>query len=135
MFACILLAFIFEEAAIFGLIVGIIILFVLYVLSSYIKKYKYNEGYYSDKRLKVLSDIINGIRTIKAYAWEKPFYNLVEKFRNKMITNFQKHEVAESCMWGFGITGGYFVGIAVFGYHYAMDREFNYEESIAGIGI
>ena len=96
MFACILLAFIFEEGAIFGFIVGVIILFVLYVLSSYVKKYKYNEGYYSDKRLKVLSDIINGIRTIKAYAWEKPFYKLVEKFRNKMIVNYTKHEITES---------------------------------------
>ena len=38
-------------------------------------------------------------------------------------------------MWGLGITGGYIMGIAIFGYHYAMDREFNYEHSIAAIGI
>ena len=102
MFACILLAFIFEEGAIFGFIVGVIILFVLYVLSSYVKKYKYNEGYYSDKRLKVLSDIINGIRTIKAYAWELPFYKLINKFRNKMVKYTFKLELLESIMWGVG---------------------------------
>ena len=27
------------------------------------------------------------------------------------------------------------MGIGIFGYHYAMDREFNYEDSIAAIGI
>ena len=38
-------------------------------------------------------------------------------------------------MQGIGYTGGYVMGIAIFGYHYAMDREFNYEDSIAAIGI
>ena len=107
----------------------------LYIGCSYIKKFKYNEGVYSDKRLKVLTDIINGIRTIKAYAWELPFYNLVNKFRSKMVIFTMKHELIESVMWGIGYTGGYVVGLSIFGYHYAMDREFNYEDSISAIGV
>ena len=38
-------------------------------------------------------------------------------------------------MFGLSYTGGYIMGIAIFGYHYAMDREFNYEDSIAAISI
>ena len=38
-------------------------------------------------------------------------------------------------MWGLGITGGYIMALVIFGYHYAMDREFNYEDSISAIGI
>ena len=79
-----------------GFIVGVFIILFMYVASGCIKKYKYNEGLNSDKRLKVLSDIINGIRTIKACGWEIPFYNLVNKFRSKMVKNTAKHEVTES---------------------------------------
>ena len=118
-----------------GFIIGVIIILFMYIGSGCIKKYKYNEGFYSDKRLKVFSDIINGIRTIKAYGWETPFYNLVNKFRSKMVKNIAKHEITESLMWGLAITGGYIMALVIFGYHYAMDREFNYEDSIAAIGI
>ena len=38
-------------------------------------------------------------------------------------------------MWGLGTTGGYIMALAIFGYHYAMDREFNYEDSIAAISL
>ena len=83
----------------------------------------------------MLTDIINGVRTIKVYAWEIPFYSLVNKFRNKMVQFTKKHEITESLMQGIGYTGGYVLGIAIFGYHYAMDREFNYEDSISAIGV
>ena len=79
-----------------GFIVGIIIIVFMYFGSGCIKNFKYNEGFYSDKRLKVLSDIINGIRTIKAYAWETPFFKLVNKFRGKMVSYTAKHEITES---------------------------------------
>ena len=34
-----------------------------------------------DKRLKVINDIIVGIKTIKCYAWEKPFEKIVSAIR------------------------------------------------------
>ena len=134
-FTCILLSFSFKEAVLLGFLVGLIVIFIMYVGSGFIKKFKYNEGFHSDKRLKVISDIINGIRTIKAYAWEIPFYKLVNKHRSKMVANTRKHEMTESLMWGFSIGGGYLMALAIFGYHYAMDRKFNYEDSVAAIGV
>jgi len=60
------------------------------------------ESFYSDKRLKTISDIINGIKTIKAYAWELPFVKLVNKFRNKMVSHLFRSDLVESSIWGLG---------------------------------
>ena len=71
----------FKEAAVLGAILAWIIFAFQYCAARKIREYKYSEGGFSEKRLKVISDIINGIRTIKVYAWEVPFAKLVEKFR------------------------------------------------------
>lgn len=103
LFTLIMLSFIFKEAVLFGLLVALLIIALEVVASKMINRYKYREGSFSDKRLKTISDIINGIRTIKAYAWEIPFLNLVNKFRSKMLLNSAKNQLIESSMWG--ITG------------------------------
>ena len=126
---------IFKEAALIAFVVALLIIFCIYFLSRFIRKYKYKESYYSDKRLKTLSDVINGIRTIKAYAWELPFYKLINKFRSQMVKYTFKLELLESIMWGIGSSGGYLMALFMFLYHYEMDREFSYEHSIAAIGI
>ncbi|XP_063373553.1 ATP-binding cassette subfamily C member 4-like [Cydia amplana] len=41
----------------------------------------------TDERVKVMSELVNGVQVIKMYAWEKPFEKLVEKLR-KMEVNF-----------------------------------------------
>lgn len=41
----------------------------------------------TDERVKVMSELVNGVQVIKMYAWEKPFERLVDKLR-KMEVNF-----------------------------------------------
>jgi ABC-type multidrug transport system fused ATPase/permease subunit len=134
-FAMIMLAILFGEAAIFGVIVAILIMGVQILSSKMMRKYRYMEGFYSDKRLKTISDIINGIRTIKAYAWEIPFLNLVSKHRRNMMKNTLKAESIESTQWGFACASGYIIGVVMFGYHWGMGRTLEYEDALAGIGI
>ncbi|GFN81887.1 ABC transporter c family protein [Plakobranchus ocellatus] len=40
---------------------------------------------HTDKRVKIMNEIISGIRIIKMYCWEKPFRNLVEKLRSDEV--------------------------------------------------
>lgn len=35
----------------------------------------------TDERVKVMSELVNGVQVIKMYAWERPFEKLVEKLR------------------------------------------------------
>lgn len=41
----------------------------------------------TDERVKVMSELVNGVQVIKMYAWEKPFEKLVDKLR-KLEVNF-----------------------------------------------
>ena len=52
-----------------------------------------------------------------------------------MQSNLIKNELTESSMWGLGVSGGYIIAIPIFGYHYAMGREFSYQDSLAAISM
>lgn len=56
-------------------------------LSKKIRKTKYE---IQDSRIKMMNEILNGIRVIKFYGWEESFQRLVKKLRNKEIRNLIK---------------------------------------------
>lgn len=43
--------------------------------------YRYKLVGHSDGRIRILNEIIQGIQTIKVYAWEKPFAKIVDQIR------------------------------------------------------
>ncbi|KAK0054448.1 multidrug resistance-associated protein 4, partial [Biomphalaria pfeifferi] len=44
-------------------------------------KLRHKTAIHTDERVKVMNEIISGMRVIKMYCWEKPFGELVEKIR------------------------------------------------------
>ncbi|XP_012941427.1 multidrug resistance-associated protein 4, partial [Aplysia californica] len=48
-------------------------------------KLRHKTAIHTDERVKVMNEIISGMRVIKMYCWEKPFEQLVEKIRNLEI--------------------------------------------------
>ena len=83
--AFVLIGINFREASVFGFLTFILIVICQWIISRFTVKWKYLEGVYSDKRTKVITDTINGIRTIKAYAWEIPFMKLIQKWRRSQL--------------------------------------------------
>ncbi|XP_041973565.1 ATP-binding cassette subfamily C member 4-like isoform X1 [Aricia agestis] len=78
-------------AALAGL--GVIILQTLLVqtyLSSWLAKLRGKIAKRTDERVKVMSELVNGVQVIKMYAWEKPFEKLVENLR-KLEVKFITH--------------------------------------------
>ena len=47
------------------------------------KRMLQKEEGFTDRRIKLVADMIAGIRTIKAYAWEDVFERKIEKVREK----------------------------------------------------
>lgn len=43
--------------------------------------YRYHLVEHTDARIRIMNEIIQGIQTIKIYAWEKPFAKVVDKIR------------------------------------------------------
>ncbi len=40
-----------------------------------------------DERTKMTSEVLNGIRVIKLYAWEVPLRDIIEQIRKKEVGN------------------------------------------------
>ncbi|KAJ8734039.1 hypothetical protein PYW07_014590 [Mythimna separata] len=55
----------------------------------------------TDKRIKLMSEIINGIQVIKMYAWEKPFQLVVKAARAYEMTSLRKSIFIRSMFLGF----------------------------------
>nr|UEO57356.1 ABCC2 [Conogethes punctiferalis] len=55
----------------------------------------------TDKRIKLMSEIINGIQVIKMYAWEKPFQLVVKAARAYEISALRKSIFIRSVFLGF----------------------------------
>ena len=47
--------------------------------------YRRKTALHTDERVKVMNEIIAGMRVIKMYCWEKPFGELVEKIRRSVL--------------------------------------------------
>ena len=56
-------------------------------LSKKMRKTKYE---IQDSRIKMINEILNGIRVIKFYGWEESFQRIVKKLRNKEISHLIK---------------------------------------------
>jgi ABC-type bacteriocin/lantibiotic exporter with double-glycine peptidase domain len=135
MLAFALIAINFKEGSAIGLLVFILIIISQILLSKITQKWKYKEGVFSDKRIDVISDSINGIRTIKTYGWEIPFQRLIKNLRNSQLYLVLKSHFISSLGFGVFQNGGFLIAIAIFGYHYAMEREFSYSRSLSTIVI
>lgn len=50
--------------------------------------YRYHLVGHSDARIRIINEIIQGIQTIKFYAWEKPFAKFVDQIRRYVRIDF-----------------------------------------------
>ncbi len=48
---------------------------------------------FQDSRIKLLNEILNGIKVLKLYGWEPSFQNIVNKIREKELVVFFKLNV------------------------------------------
>ncbi|KAI5634883.1 ABC transporter transmembrane region domain-containing protein [Phthorimaea operculella] len=55
----------------------------------------------TDKRIKLMNEIINGIQVIKMYAWEKPFEAVVAKARASEVAVLKNSSFVRSAFIGF----------------------------------
>ena len=67
-----------------------------------------------DTRIKIMNEILDGMKVLKLYAWEKSFQEKVENIRKKEVKNLKKY------MYFFGVQKfvfnsiPYFVAIVTF---------------------
>ena len=55
--------------------------FCLGFMGDLLEKYQTQVTISTDKRIRIMNEIIAGMRIIKMYAWEKAFAKLIESYR------------------------------------------------------
>ncbi len=92
-------------------------------LNSFVEPIKVREGKHNDKRVKLVTDMISGIRTVKCYAWERHYLQKIKEMRNKQSKELVKFKLLR----GFGVsvspTIGLVIAFAVFVTQWALGRE------------
>ncbi|KAK8811416.1 hypothetical protein WA158_003150 [Blastocystis sp. Blastoise] len=66
---------------------GIFVLMMLCQLfiSGFARKFRMKTMQYADERIKLLNEVLMGIRVIKYYCWERPFLGKVDEIREKEL--------------------------------------------------
>ena len=65
------------------LIAALLALIVIHFLNKVLKSVKMRESLLNDNRLKLINDMVLGIRTIKCYAWGLLYLDKVKALRKK----------------------------------------------------
>jgi ATP-binding cassette, subfamily C (CFTR/MRP), member 1 len=79
------LALIYQEvgASMFaGFALVVVTLPIMMVLMIFFAKFRSLKSKHGDERVKIINEVLAGIRVIKYYAWEKPFLGMITKTRD-----------------------------------------------------
>ena len=79
-----------------SLIVMVLVLPINSLLSYYSQKLERKQLAKSDSRLKVLNEILNGIKVLKLYAWEKPFQEMVIRIRSEELMYWKWNSIVDN---------------------------------------
>ncbi|XP_052784406.1 ATP-binding cassette sub-family C member 4-like [Mya arenaria] len=95
---------------------GFAVLLLLVPVQGYMgklfSKFRQKTAKYTDERVRLMNEIIAGMRVIKMYCWEKPFGDLVKKVRRREIALIWKKKILSAitaCNWVVGPRIMYFV--------------------------
>ncbi|VDN42048.1 unnamed protein product [Gongylonema pulchrum] len=81
---------------------------------------------FKDERLKLMSEILNGMKVIKFYAWEESMKKLVLEIREKEISVLREialYNAAISLTWS---CAPFLVAVVTFGLYVNIDPEHNH---------
>ena len=68
----------------------------------------------TDKRIRLMNEIINGMKVIKMYTWEKPFASLVHESREEEIGVVRNTFYYRAFIFSFSFTASRFIMFCTF---------------------
>ncbi|EDV26556.1 uncharacterized protein TRIADDRAFT_50060 [Trichoplax adhaerens] len=106
-----------------GLAVLILIVPLNAITSAKIQKLQEKQMINKDDRIRLMSEILNGIKVLKLYAWEQSFIKRVLNIRDKELQILRRYGFLYStleCSWS---ATGFLVGLATFGTYVLTGQE------------
>ncbi|XP_017069976.2 LOW QUALITY PROTEIN: probable multidrug resistance-associated protein lethal(2)03659 [Drosophila eugracilis] len=90
-------------AAVFGVVFYLLFIPLQMYLGQITSVLRLKAAKRTDKRMRIINEIISGIRVIKMYAWELPFERKVEMVRRKEINAIRQGSYIKGIGFAFGI--------------------------------
>ncbi|GAB6030102.1 Multidrug resistance-associated protein 1 [Chamberlinius hualienensis] len=103
--------------------IGILILLNIVTLGvvGYAKKLQASQMKFKDHRIKLMNEILNGIKVLKLYAWEKCFMDLVKNIRSQEVVVLRKAAYFGISMTFTWMSSGILVCVSSFATYVLMD--------------
>ncbi|XP_037030669.1 multidrug resistance-associated protein 4-like [Bradysia coprophila] len=113
--------FIYREIGFYGWIgIGFLLCFI--PLQTWIGKraatYRMRTAKRTDRRVRIMNEIIQGIQVIKMYTWEKSFAKVVDKIRKKEINGIRGTLFIRGTLLSFNIVSRFSIFISLVSYVY-----------------
>ncbi|CAF3952141.1 unnamed protein product [Didymodactylos carnosus] len=125
-----------EALIVFGLIwnqIGIPTLFAYAILilliplqvifSRKFASFRSNTAQWTDKRVKVVNEIVTGCQIVKMYGWEKPLEDVVHNTRETEFKSIRRASRIRACNLGISFASLPIISLATFGSMWLMGRQ------------
>ena len=104
-----------------GLLVMILLLPLNGFLASLQRKLQVKQMKHKDERVKMMNEILNGIKVIKLYAWEYSFMSTVFNIRNKEIEKLKQNAYLECVTTFVWMCAPFLVSLVTFAVYVLSD--------------
>ena len=106
-----------------GLAIFIIILPLNAIFTSFLEKFQIKQMEHKDERVKIINEILNGIKVIKLYAWELSFMNKISNIRNKEVGKILQIAYFDCVLAFFWSTAPFLVSLVTFAIYVLTDEK------------
>ncbi|KIY92311.1 hypothetical protein MNEG_15652 [Monoraphidium neglectum] len=108
--------------ALAGLLVTVAIIPLTWLLGKLLAKARRQAMVAADARVKLITEVITGIKAIKLYAWEEPYMERISALREEELRHIRRTQLLSMVNMTVFNTGPVLVSLAAFGVYAAMGR-------------
>jgi len=84
------------------------------IANAFTRKFKMQDAQLTDQRMKLINDLVSGIRTIKSYAWENHYLQKIKDIRAKQHWVIYKFNSIGAIGYTFFQNAGFIVVLTIF---------------------
>ncbi|GFS47673.1 multidrug resistance-associated protein 1 [Trichonephila inaurata madagascariensis] len=118
-----------------GIFVSVVLIPINIVLASHVKKKQVKQMKYKDERVKLVNEVLSGIKVLKLYAWEEAFREKINQIRNKEVKNLKQIAYLNSFTMMLWNCSPFIVALATFATYVLVDENHHLDASTAFVSL
>ncbi|CAL1277165.1 unnamed protein product [Larinioides sclopetarius] len=122
-------------AVLSGLFVSIILIPINAFLGQIMKKRQVKQMKYKDERVKLVNEVLSGIKVLKLYAWEEAFREKINAIRDKEIKNLKSIAYLNSITMMIWSCSPFLVALVSFATYVLIDENNHLDAATAFVSL